>query len=120
MDMDIGLSGHEHKLWPLIPGHVQPHTTLIYSEGYKGRVGVVKGGYLTAFRYPNFLVARRSLQQQGGTQKNGYSEYVCLETCVDFKSGTQTSRYINSAAAVVSGWYPFREEAFTDIITDLR
>ncbi|MDD5954296.1 MAG: metallophosphoesterase [Firmicutes bacterium] len=120
MDMDIGLSGHEHTLWPLIPGHVQPHTTLIYSEGYKGRVGVVKGGYLTDFRYPNFLVGRRSLQQQGGTQKDGYSEYVCLETCVDFESGTQTSRYINSAAAVVSGWYPFREEAFTDIITDLR
>ena len=39
MKPDIGLSGHKHVMWPLIPGQVEPNTTLVYSKAYSGVEG---------------------------------------------------------------------------------
>ncbi len=120
MDLDIGLSGHKHVLWPLIPGQVEPYTTLIYNDAYSGKEGKVEGGYLTDFNFPNFLAGRRSLEQAGGTQSNGNDQYVCLITSADFVSGIQTSCYVNSRGDVLTGYYPFGEGSFTDVVTQLK
>ena len=117
MDLDIGLSGHEHEIWPLLPGQVEPHTELVYSEGFKGKAGVVEGGYLTDFNFPNFLVGRRSLELTGGTQKNGNDQYVCLATRVDFEADRQLSNYLNSRGEIPTGFYPFAAGTFSDILT---
>lgn len=120
MDLDIGLSGHKHVLWPLIPGQVEPHAELVYSEGYKGKANVSEGGYLTDFNFPNFLVGRRSLEQAGGTQSNGYDQYVCFATRTDFETGRQLSNYLNSEGNIPTGWYPFKNETFSDILTSVK
>ena len=120
MKLDIGLSSHKHVLWPLIPGQVEPYTTLVYSDAYSGEEGKVEGGYLIDFNFPNFLAGRRSLQQAGGTQSNGNSWYVCLHTRVDLNQGLQVSNYINSEGVSINGVYPFAPGLFNDIATDIK
>lgn len=120
MDLDVGLSGHKHVLWPLLPGQAEPNTTLVYSQGYKGKAGVSNGGYLTDFNFPNFLVGRRSLGQAGDTQQNGFDQYVCLATRVDFETGRQLSNYVNSDREIPTGYYPFGEGTFSDILTQVK
>ena len=118
--VDICLSGHKHVLWPFIPGQVEPHTELVYSDHYSGKTGKVEGGYLTDFNFPGFLAGRRSLTQEGETQSNGNDQYVCLHTAVDFAAGQQMSNYINSNGEIITGWYPFAEESFSDVLTDIK
>ena len=120
MEPDIGLSGHKRVLWVLLPGQVEPNTTLFYSEGFKGKPGVKEGGYLIDFNFSNFLVGRRSLGQEGGTQQNGKDQYVCLATRADFENGKQISNYLNSRGEIPTGWYAFAEETFSDIVTALK
>lgn len=121
LDVDICLSGHKHVMWALLPGAVEPHTSpLNYSVGFSGAEGKTDKGYLTDFSFPTFLVGRRSLELTGSTQQFGYSQYVGLLTQVDFAAGTQTSFYVNSLGQVPSGFYPFTEEAYTEIVTQLR
>jgi len=124
LDVDICLSGHQHKLFQFIPGAVEPYTDLIYTFDYYGDSGKSVGAYLTDFNFPAFLVGRRSLQQSGGTQKNGYSQYVCFYTSADLESGTQLSNYINSEGEILTGWYPFEGDyeyrSFSDIVTELK
>lgn len=119
MELDIGLSGHKHVMWPLIPGQVEPNTTLVYSKAYSGVEGKVEGGYLTDFNFPNFLVGRRSLDLADSTE-TGAGMYLCLATQVDFATGQQTSYYVNCRKEILSGYYPFVEEAYTEIRTDLK
>lgn len=124
MDIDICVSGHQHKIYQFIPGAVEPHTTLVYSEGYAGVAGKVEGSYLTDFNFPAFLVARRSLQQSGGTQKDGYDQFLCFYTSANFAAGRQVSCYINSGGETITGYYPFEGSyeyaSFSDIVTELK
>ena len=120
MELDIGLSGHKHVLWPLIPGQVEPNTTLVYNDAYSGAEGKVEGGYLIDFNFPNFLAGRRSLQQAGGTQSNGNDQYVCLHTRVDFTQTKQVSNYVNSHGESINGVYPFVNGLFNDIPTEIK
>ena len=120
MDPDIYLGGHKHVLWPFIPGQIEPNTTLVYSEAYSGREGKAEGGYLTDFNFPGFLVGRRSLELTGDTQTYGKTDYLCLYTRADFEAGQQTSFYVNSNGEVPTGAYPFVEETFTEVVTDLK
>ena len=119
MDLDMGLSGHKHVMWPLIPGQVEPNTTLVYSESYKGVAGKKEGGYLIDFNFPNFLVGRRSLDLADNTS-TGAGMYVCLATHADFVAGQQNSYYVNSQLDIPSGYYPFAEESFAEIRADLK
>ena len=119
MDLDMGLSGHKHVMWALIPGQVEPNTELVYSEAYKGVAGKVEGGYLIDFNFPNFLVGRRSLDLADDTS-TGAGVYVCLAIQADFASGQQTSYYVNSELDIPSGYYPFAEGTYTEIRTDLK
>ena len=119
MELDIGLSGHKHVLWPLIPGQVEPNTTLVYNDGFSGATNKVEGGYLINFNFPNFLAGRRSLEQAGGTQGNGNDQYVCLHTRVDL-SKKQVSNYVNSKGESINGYYPFAEGLFNDIPTEIK
>lgn len=124
MDIDICLSGHQHKLYQFIPGAVEPYTTLVYADNYYNQAGEVEGSYLTDFNFPAFLVGRRSLLQSGGTQKDGNDQYVCFFTSADLVAGTQVSNYINSNGEILTGRYPFRGNyeysSFSDIRTDLK
>jgi len=120
MELDIGLSGHKHVLWPLVPGQVEPNATLVYSEGYSGVEGKVEGGYLLDFNFPNFLAGRRILEQSGGTQSNGYDRYVCLHTRADLDQGLQVSNYVNSEGVSINGYYPFSHGLFNDIPTETK
>ena len=120
MELDIGLSGHEHELWPLIPGQVTPNSTLVYHNAYSGAENKVEGGYLVDFNFPNFLAGRRSLQQTGGTQSNGDDQYVCLHTRVDLSRTKQVSNYVNSKGESLNGVYPFAGGLFNDIPTQIK
>ena len=120
INVDICLSGHKHVLWPMIPGQVEPHTELVYSYNYSGKTGKVEGGYLTDFNFPGFLVGRRSLEQAGGTQSDGNDQYLCLHTAVDFAGGKQVCCYVNSEHQIISGYYPFAEDSFTEITTQVK
>lgn len=124
LDIDIYLGGHKHVLWPFIPGAVEPYETLVYSYSYAGVSGKVEGGYLTDFNFPGFLVGRRSLLQEGGTQQDGYDQYVCLATRVDFEAGCQLSNYINSEPGIITGYYPLEGDydyvSFSDILTHVK
>ena len=119
MDLDIGLSGHKHVMWPLIPGQVEPNTTLVYSEAYKGVAGKEEGGYLIDFNFPNFLVGRRSLDLAEDTE-TGAGMYLCLATQANFTAGQQTGYYVNSKLDILSGYYPFAEDSYKEIRTDLK
>ena len=107
MDVDISLSGHEHDLFQLIPGMVQPNEPLYCSAGYTGGEEEWEGGHMTNANFPAFLVGRRSLQQQGGTQKNGNDQYVGFYVSVDFAAGQQTCCYTNSRQQIMEGAYSF-------------
>jgi len=124
MGMDISLSGHLHKMWQLMPGAVEPNTRLTYAFDYYGDSGKGPGGYLTDFRFPTFLVGRRSLELTGGTQKNGKDQYVCFSTQADLLAGLQISYYINSTGHIPVGFYPFEgrypDRSFTYIETELN
>ncbi len=124
MDIDICLGGHLHKLWQLLPGAVEPYTDLTYAFDYVLDSGKGPGGYLTDFNFPTFLVGRRSLKQTGGTQKLGFSEYICLHTSVDFAQMRQVSCYVNSTPEIVTGYYPFEGnydiKSFQHISTNLK
>ena len=109
MDMDMCLSGHKHELWPFIPGQVEANTPLNN-----------KGHYLTDFRFPGFLVGRRSLKIEGDTQSNGKDQYTGLQIRVDFADGTQTACYVNSQRKIPEGVYPFAEGQFGIIRLELK
>ena len=109
MDMDMCLSGHKHELWPFIPGQVEADAALNK-----------KGHYLTDFNFPGFLVGRRSLSVDGGTQSNGNDHYTGLYVQVDFETGTQTALYRNSKQGILTGEYPFADGEFRDIQFDLK
>lgn len=121
MGADISLSGHEHELWPLLPGQYVPGKTLTYAFDYIGDSGKVEGGYLTDFRFPSFLVGRRSLSQQGGTQKNGSSQYTCLRVEADLAGGIQNARYVNSEGQTLTVVDPFegRIGRYATVVTEL-
>ena len=119
MDLDMGLSGHKHVMWPLIPGWAETNTTLVYNDAYSGKTGKVEGGYLIDFNFPNFLVGRRSLDLADSTE-TGAGMYVCLATQAKPAEGQQLSYYVNSQLDIPSGYYPFAEGAFDRIWTDLK
>ena len=119
MELDIGLSGHKHVMWPLIPGQVEPNTTLVYSDEYSGKTGKTEGGYLIPFNFPNFLVGRRSLSLADDA-KTGAGYYVCLATQVDLAMGQQTGYYVNSELDIPNGYYPFGEGGFDRVVTDIK
>ena len=120
MDVDIALSGHKHVMWPMLPGQTEPHSELIYSEGYKGVEGKVDGGYLTDHNFPAFLVGRRSNSLTGDTQSDGYTEYTCLFTDADFETGRQISNYVNAQGGIPTGYWPFMNGTYSDIGTELK
>ncbi len=124
MSPDIALSGHKHKLFFYLPGNVEAGTPLVYTEGYAGQSGKKQGGTLTDHNFPAFLVGRRSLQQAGGTQDNGMTDYVGLHTRVDLYAGTQSSSYVNSLGETITVEQPFEgntgSRAYTEIVTDLQ
>ena len=124
LDVDVCLSGHLHKMWQMLPGAVKPYTHLTYAFDYIGDSEKSPGGYLTDFEFPAFLAGRRSLELTGGTQKNGYTEYVALTAEVDFGAERQTFRYGNSAGEFLTGYYPFVGEypgtAFSEIVLELK
>ena len=119
MDVDISLSGHEHDLFQLIPGMVQPNEPLYCSAGYTGGEAEYEGGHMTDANFPAFLVGRRSLIQQGGTQKNGNDQYVGFYVSVDLAAGEQVCCYINSRQEIMKGAYSFGDGEFTDIVLPL-
>lgn len=120
IDVDICLSGHQHKLYQFLPGAVKPYETLVYAYSYSGVTGKVEGSYLTDFNFPSFLVGRRSLEQKGGTS-SGYDAYVGMAVSVDFETGRQVSQYINSEREIITGYYPFAGDypgiTFSSILT---
>ena len=120
MEIDIALSGHKHVMWPMLPGQVEPYTNPAYSEGFKGVAGKTDGGYLTDFDFPAFLVGRRSNALTGDTQSNGYTEYTCLYTHADFETGRQVSNYVNALGQIPTGYWPFGEGTYSDILTELK
>ena len=124
MNMDISLSGHLHKMYQLLPGAVEPHSQLTYTFDFYGDSGKHPDGYLADFRFPTFLVGRRSLELTGGTQKNGYDQYVCFVTQADLAAGQQTGYYVNSTGHIPVGFYPFEgnypDRSFTYITTELN
>ena len=119
MELDMGLSGHKHVMWPLIPGWVETNTKLVYSDAYSGKTGKVEGGYLIDFNFPNFLVGRRSLDLSDSTE-TGAGMYVCLATQANLAEGQQVSYYVNSRLDIPSGYYPFTDGAYDLIWTDLK
>lgn len=121
MDIQISLSGHLHKMWQMLPDAVEPHTQLTYAFDYIGDSGKHPDGYMTDHHFPAFLVGRRSRILTGGTQKNGYDQYLCFATQADLLEQQQVSFYVNSVGETVSGVYPFEgnypQKNFTQIIT---
>ena len=120
MDVDIALSGHKHVMWPMLPGMVEPHGKLNYSVGFKGAAGKSDGGYLTDHNFPAFLVGRRSNSLTGSTQSNGYTEYTCLFTSADPETGRQISNYVNANGEILTGYWPFADGTYSDILTELK
>lgn len=124
MDIQISLSGHLHKMWQMLPGAVEPHTQLTYAYDYIGDSGKHPDGYMADHKFPTFLAGRRSLELTGGTQKNGYDQYVCFATQADLAAGQQISYYINSEGHIPVGVYPFEgnypDKTFTYISTELK
>ena len=107
MDLDICLGGHLHELWQLLPGAVEPGSDLTYAQSYIGAADRSPGGYLTDFRFPTLLAGRRSLSQQGGTQKDGFTDYMGLVCRADLAENTQTFFYKNSLGQTVESFFPF-------------
>ena len=108
MDIDMCLSGHKHKLWPFVPDRAETNVPVNNS-----------GSYLTDFDFPGFLVGRRSLVQQGGTQQNGYDRYTGLQLQVDFKAGIQTACYVNSLGEILDIEDPFAGDAYREFRLEL-
>ena len=76
---------------------------------------------MTDANFPAFLVGRRSLIQQGGTQKNGNDQYVGFYVSVDFDAGQQVCCYVNSRQEIMQGAYSFGEGgSFTQILLKLK
>lgn len=111
LEMDISLSGHEHRVWYFLPGTLTAGQPLQFQDRYPHEPGNVPGGTVTEFTFPTFLCGQRSLAQTGGTQKWGKTDYLCLTTEADLEAGTQTHRYSNSQGEAVTMEYPFVTEA---------
>ncbi len=124
LELDICLSGHLHKLWQMLPGAVEPGSELVYAAALGQAPGKKAEGYLTDHSFPAFLVGRRSLEQQGGTQKDGKTDYVGTHVAVDFSQGRQILNYVNSKPAIITGAYPFEGQyphvTFQDIALELE
>ncbi len=126
LEMDISLSGHEHRVWYFLPGTLEAGATLEYSQRYAGETGKPAGGTVADFQFPTFLCGQRSLAQQGGTQKDGLTDYLCLHTEVNLDAGKQTGIYRNSLGEIVPMEYPFAAtgdingQSYDQIETQLR
>ncbi len=124
MEVDISISGHEHRIWYFLPDTLEADTPLAFSQGY----GSAKkpGILVTDFEFPTFLVGQRSLAQNTSTQKWALTDYMCLHTHVDLAQGQQTSRYLTSLGESVKVVYPFATETpgldqpVETIVTPLR
>ncbi len=126
MGTDISLSGHEHRVWYFLPDTLEAGVPLLFSQRYAGEPEKPAVGTVTDFRFPTFLCGQRSLTQQGGTQKLGLTDYLCLHTSADLSAGIQTGTYRSSLGQTVAMEYPFawegdlNQQGLTDIITSLR
>ncbi len=112
MEIDLCLSGHQHKLLQFIPGAVESEIPLTYSEGYAGAAGKDAGAVVTDHAFPAFLTGNWSRQESG-------LYYIGMEVAVDFDSGTQICRYADSNGQTVSGCYAFDGEYETDTFTEI-
>ncbi len=126
LETDISLSGHKHQVWMIFPEAQPTGEKLTLSTGYAGKEGKGAGGRVHEFQFPAFLVGQRSLEQTGGTQSDGDTDYLCLHTRVDLTAGKQTHFYRNSLGKTVSVFYPFASETaiddapMTEFTTDLH
>ena len=124
MDVDISLSGHVHELWQMIPGTLEPNTQLSYAPGYRENTEISISTWVTDHDFPAFVVGRRSLTEQGGTQKDGDTDFVGLVTEVNLEEGWQESVYRNSLGQEVTGYYAFAgtydSDTYTRICTPLQ
>lgn len=109
MDIDLCLSGHKHKLWPFIPGQTEA-----------GEAVNSSGSYFTDFNFPGFLVGRRSLEQAGGTQSNGYDWYTGLRVRANFAEGQQTACFVNSLHEILKIEDPFGGETYREFLLELK
>ena len=76
---------------------------------------------MTDANFPTFLVGRRSLQQQGGTQQDGNDQYVGFYVSTDFAAGQQNCCYVNSKRQIMEGAYSFGDGgSFTQISLKLK
>lgn len=120
MEIDMALSGHKHVMWPVLPEQVTPFENPVYNSGFSGEEGKTDGGYFTDFTFPTFLVGRRSNSLSGSTQNDGYTEYTCLFTDADFETGRQLSNYVNAEGGIPTGYWPFGDGTYSDILTRLK
>ena len=104
----------------MLPGQVEDPHNLAYNPDFRGAEGKTDGGYFTDFNFPAFLVGRRSNSLTGGTQSDGYTEYTCLYTDADFETGRQVSNYVNALGEIPTGYYPFAQGSYSDIVTELK
>lgn len=108
MDIDMCLSGHKHKLWPF----VQLNSSCTTPRNL--------GGAALVYNFPGFLVGRRSLVQEGGTQSNGYDQYTGLSVRVNFAQGIQTACYVNSLHEILEIKDPFVGGTCREFLLDLK
>ncbi len=111
MEVDIALSGHEHRVWYFLPQTLEAGKALQFSPRYPHEEGKTPGGTVTDFQFPAFLCGQRSMAQTGGTQKWDKTDYLCLHTQADLAAGIQTSWYRNSGGKTVPMEYPFRSDS---------
>ncbi len=112
METDMFVSGHQHSLYPFVPGEVVPFEKLTYNPAYSGVTGKTYNGYYTDFEFPGFIVSRRSDGQLDKAQSAGTGKYIGLVTEVDFTTGRQTSSYTNAKGEKVHIVDPFAENDY--------
>lgn len=108
--LDIGVYGHRHELFPLLPSDLTPNEKLNYVSEYKEKANKNVGKFTDA-NFPSFIVSKKSLVQNEDVPTG---DHAFTGLAVNYVSSTKTSTisYTNSNLEKLDIISPFTGKQF--------
>lgn len=111
-DLNIGVYGHRHELFPLLPSDLTPDTKLSYVKEYKSSANKNVGKFTDA-SFPSFIVSRKTLVQSADV-KDSDGAFTGLAVTYDKNSKAAKVSYTNSSLEKLHVISPFTGKDFGD------
>lgn len=122
MNVDVLYSGHEHEIFPIIPGTFTPYTDLKYSNIAYTTKKSTNEGHFTDAKFPSFVVSKHSDVQNIFESQDQLDSKLCgVANEIDKEFTTLKVSYTNRFMEKMEIVDPFSTKVYgKDIIINLK